>query len=129
MTLAELQKLTNEEIDREIAVKVMGWSRHHGEWDGAGRKTCELCGLDISRSHTPIWCQNKHGWNPSTDHNDIAAVRVEAERREVKKLFVLRLTEIVYKNVSPSGDCYWSLINATPRQQCEAILLAMEDER
>ena len=111
--LAALQKLTNEEIDREIAVKVMGWTIKSDE---------------INHYYHASGHYKRHGsdWNPSTDHNDIAAVRAEIERREVKKLFVLRLTEIVYKNVSPSGDCYWSLINATPRQQCEADLLSIE---
>ena len=118
--LAELQAMSDEEIDREVATKVMGWkpwSQDDDYWS-SGR-------LDDPVHH-------KTTWHPSTDNNDVAAVRVEIGRRGLEPAFCMAL-DIILEGDSPPDllihEWHWKMYNPTPRQQSIAALLAVEDER
>lgn len=110
----DYSKLTNEEIDRLIAERVMGWKKNAAGWWIA----------EIGEPH------HECDWHPSTDHNDVALVRAEIERRRLQLAYI----EALVKIVAPTADWLhpdsiglpWAQLNATPRQQCEAALVIRE---
>ena len=86
--------LTNRQLDAEVAEKVMGWPPPE-----QGVKDFHLC--------------------YSTDHEAVAEVRAEIERRGLELEFTRNL-RLVGPNV------IWASLNATPEQQCRAALAAVE---
>lgn len=115
MTLAEVEKLTPEEIDRLVATQVMGWTVKDDE---------------INYYYHASGHYKRHGseWHPSTDHNDMALVRAEIQKRGLQNDFARRVCDMTnWENRNSSANYWWHLLNATPRQQCHAALLAVQE--
>lgn len=114
-------ELTDREIDAAVSVKVMGW------------KDAAVTHCWVVREWFPkcLWRDSclleKDNWKPSTDHNDIAAVRAEIERLDEIESFILNLQKILpIDHFAQRWREAWLILNATPRQQCEAALKAVE---
>ena len=107
MTHAELKALPNGEINDLIADFMPGWKRC------PERAYCVRYLDDRPNEGIAMY--------PATDDNDMRLVRAEIERRGLTKEFCCELRSI-------AGIDAWSMLNATPRQQAEAALLAVQKE-
>lgn len=107
--MTDYAKLTNEEINRAVAERVMGWA-----WLSDG---CTNGLKDINGWRINPWC-------PAADHNDTALMRAEVEWRRLQNRFLYHLRWTVLRNHAATE---WQVLNASPRQQCEAALAAAED--
>lgn len=113
MTLSELKALPPEEINRLVAERVMGWTeRDPLDW--------------LDKNH---WIQHtRDDWNPYSDHNDVATVRAEINRRGLTWKFSGILTRIVLPTAdAPQHPYNWWLIDASCADQCFATLLSIEE--
>lgn len=127
MTHDELNALSDNDINRLIAERVMGW------------KTWTPRGVEDAMH---IWkkpCSDPNiedadlvgKWYPSTDHNDCAAMRAEIERRGLQMLFVLFMQRVFDASGNLESNWWvkpWFILNSKPRQQCIAALLTMEEK-
>lgn len=114
MTLPDLEKLTDRELDERVADRVMGWSV-------GTRNAKQIIWWSVGERHAD-------DWHPSINHNDVAAVRAEIERLDEMESFIWNLRQLV--KIDVFGKRFrkdWAALNASPRVQCYAALLAVGD--
>jgi len=131
MNMTELNAMSDADLDRKVATQVMGWTPHY--WDGIICKLCDLV-MPIEQQKKYECCNAPDGFSPSTDCNDCAAMRAEIEKQGKTWVFCYSLREML-KSITaqlslPAGErlpASWFILHSSPRQQCIAALLAMEE--
>lgn len=123
MTLLDVAKLSDREIDALVAEQVMGkkvckcehqYRMSTYAFYDAQTGECKTCSLKVGRSF-------------STDDNAARLVRNRIAELGLMDIFVqcVTITSGANKVVTPSRSV-WTVIHATPRQQCEAALRVLE---
>ena len=110
MTLAEYEKMTDRELDAQVAEKVMGWEPYEGQERTWALPGGEVLGL----------------WIPSIDIADAFEV-VEKMRGKSLNLFTLAacMGSQQWSAYVHGGDG-WIQANTAPRAICIAALAAVE---
>lgn len=114
--------MTDAELDRAIAVEVMGW------------KSVEAAPEDWE--HAAYW-QTEKGtmaeffWIPSTDPRQIRQVEGCIKQRGLIEDYVRELRRVLYRDHGDDDTMpqLWRFVTATPRQRCHAALLAVRTYR
>ena len=127
MTLSELESKDNETINKLIAEKVMGWESASGgppHLSASDGNTYYFAGF-IFRWEDDIG-PTQQQWNPCESDADIRLVRAKLAERGLQQAFAHILQEIV-RDPKSSLSYWWQLIDASPKAQCLAALLAVEE--
>jgi hypothetical protein len=134
----EGNSMTPEEINRAVAVEVMGW--HMPNNPDAMSKTAEIWGFTyrdgkflkgvpfkVVRLYDHSWAH----WSPTTDIAAAYEMEAEVERRGLEAEYIATLVDLCQVD---SGMNFWydptytvafKIAHATPAQRCEAALAAV----
>lgn len=118
MTLADLEKLSDQELNKLAAERVIGWEFV---------KAPPICGFSYAHwtDKRSVWVELTK-WNPAADIADAFTLQAEIERMELRESFTSILQTVTER--PRAGLAYqWFLINATARQRTEAAILAVEE--
>ncbi len=142
----DYSKLTSRQIDVLIAERAMGWKWRQRVGDTAmfllpperpdkddgtqvpvgDMKIPEHAPTPADRAHTAAW-----GSMPrfSTDDNAVRLVRDRVAELGLQKKYAVAFFLVVFPGRTEmvmQWEDFWAFMQATPRQQCEAALKAME---
>lgn len=127
----DYEGMTDLEIDRECAEKIMKWERGAGYtgiyWNEKGQEPRYLSNIKGAREKLGV-AYHPSLWSPSTDRNHAATVEARIEEMGlVRKYIRWLLLELLNEKTWPQNELdLFALATATARQRCIASLLATQ---
>lgn len=121
--MTDYSKLTNSEIDRMVAERIMGWVTLI-----PANSNVLLCWKDGDPEVDDANLVN--AWHPATNHTDAALMLAEIERKGLTVEYLEALSFILHGPISSEedhGPTLWQIVTATPRRKCEAALKVVEE--
>lgn len=124
--LERMAGMTPDEINRQVAEKVMGWG--YSAW-GRNHYVEIIVSSDISSGNQQdeTFVMQVESWQPYTNIEQAMMMQKEIHKKGLARKYTNAFFNIIEPEGTtlPDDELVWAMIHATPQQRCEAALKAV----